>query len=389
MASKAKIIPPADSNKLATDILAAIMGVVSTTNADAILEQVMPKVEASILERYGCLPEVHEIRRVDLPATTVQGSVHEKFDEVLNIVNMDIPVYLTGKAGTGKNVICQQVATALGLDFYFTNAVTQEYKLTGFIDANGHYQETQFYKAFTNGGLFFLDEMDASIPETLIILNAAIANRYFDFPTGKVDAHPNFRVIAAGNTNGTGADNNYTGRYCLDRASLDRFAKVHIDYSPKIEKSMARNNMPLIDFCHTFRSITEKAGIECLFSYRSLDRIAKLETVFNDLAEVLSVSLLSGLDGDTIAILQNEFKKRDNMRNNKYAKALMGTAKWDFQEQETEIMEEKEETQGLPFGTLWGFDWTKNLPSLPDFKGTAWQYRPFTMEQVKCNFPPG
>ena len=79
-----------------------------------------------------------------------------------------------------------------------------------------------------------MDEMDASIPETLIILNAAIANRYFDFPNGKVSANPNFRVIAAGNTVGTGADNNYTGRYCLDRASLDRFAMVNIDYSEKI-----------------------------------------------------------------------------------------------------------------------------------------------------------
>lgn len=73
----------------------------------------------------------------------------------------------------------------MGLDFYFTNAVSQEYKLTGFIDANGKYQETQFYKAFTQGGLFFLDEMDASIPEVLVILNAAIANRYFDFSKWK------------------------------------------------------------------------------------------------------------------------------------------------------------------------------------------------------------
>lgn len=46
----------------------------------------------------------------------------------------------------------------------------------------GNYQETQFFKAFTEGGLFMLDEMDASIPEVLVILNAAIANRYFDFP---------------------------------------------------------------------------------------------------------------------------------------------------------------------------------------------------------------
>ena len=80
--------------------------------------------------------------------------------------------------------------------------------------------------------------MDASVPETLIILNAAIANRYFDFPTGRVRANPKFRVIAAGNTLGTGADINYTGRYSLDRASLDRFALVQIDYSREIENAI-------------------------------------------------------------------------------------------------------------------------------------------------------
>lgn len=63
---------------------------------------------------------------------------------------------------------------------------------------------SSMYKAFKYGGLFMLDEMDASIPEVLIILNAAIANRYFDFPApiGYVEAHPNFRVVSAGNTFG-------------------------------------------------------------------------------------------------------------------------------------------------------------------------------------------
>ena len=76
-----------------------------------------------------------------------------------------------------------------------------------------------------------LDEMDASIPEVLVILNAAIANRYFDFPApiGYVEANPNFRVIAAGNTTGHGADFEYVGRNQLDGASLDRFAVVKID----------------------------------------------------------------------------------------------------------------------------------------------------------------
>lgn len=238
---------------------------------------------------------------------------------MLKIVSLDIPVFLTGAAGTGKNVICKQVAKSLGLNFYFTNAVSQEYKLTGFIDANGKYQETQFYKAFTQGGLFFLDEMDASIPEVLVILNAAIANRYFDFPNGKVEAHPDFRVIAAGNTNGLGADNAYTGRYCLDRASLDRFALVDIDYSLEIEKSLCNGNMELIDFVHAFRKACSEAGIDCLCSYRTIERISKLENVFNNLKEILNISLVKGLsDEDMKIICKRIIDTNKDLVNNKY-----------------------------------------------------------------------
>ena len=318
-----------DNEKMLKAMMQAVTNAVVDVNADEIFDQLYPKIEEKIHQTYGFLPEIHEIRSPE-GIHKIVGTTHEKFDEVANIVNLDIPVYLTGKAGTGKNVICQQVAEALGLDFYFTNAVTQEYKLTGFIDANGNYQETQFYKAFTKGGLFFLDEVDASIPETLIILNAAIANRYFDFPTGKVNAHPNFRIIAAGNTVGTGADNNYTGRYCLDRASLDRFAMVNIDYSEKIEMAMAHDNKKLVSFCHCFRNITDKTGIECLFSYRTLDRIAKLEQVISNLSEVMAISLLKGIDEDTLTILRNELSNAPGMSNNKYAKAIINGNAWDF-----------------------------------------------------------
>lgn len=298
-----------------------MMSTIAKASEDEIMNIIVPKIDARIKEVYGFLPEKHEIKT---PTETrkIEGTLHEKFDEVLQIVNLDIPVYLTGKAGTGKNVICKQVAEAPGLDFYFTNAVTQEYKLTGFIDANGKYQETQFYKAFTKGGVFFLDEMDGSIPEVLIILNAAIANRYFDFPIGKVEAHPNFRIIAAGNTLGTGADNNYTGHYCLDRASLDRFALINIDYSPKIEKAMALNNMDLVNFAHAFRKATDSMGIECLFSYRTINRIAKLEQVFSNLKEVIQISLLKGMDVDDLNIINKELAKDKELKGNKYVEAM-------------------------------------------------------------------
>lgn len=220
----------ADTQTLLQNVENSMVEFLKETAINKVMDEVFPTIQEKIEKEYGFLPKVHEIKINDKPTVKLNETLHEKFDEVLKIVSLDIPVFLTGAAGTGKNVICKQVAKSLGLDFYFTNAVSQEYKLTGFIDANGKYQETQFYKAFTQGGLFFLDEIDASIPEVLVILNAAIANRYFDFPNGKVEAHPDFRVIAAGNTNGLGADNAYTGRYCLDRASLDRFALVDIDY---------------------------------------------------------------------------------------------------------------------------------------------------------------
>ena len=297
-----------------------INSVLSGVSSKEVIDRVLPEIEQKIKDTYGFLPIVHEIR---MPERTYKFTepLHEKFDEVTAIVSQDIPVYLTGKAGTGKNVICKQVAMALGLDFYFTNAVTQEYKLTGFIDANGTYQGTQFYQAFTKGGLFFLDEMDASIPETLVILNAAIANRYFDFPTGKVDAHPDFRVVAAGNTVGTGADSEYTGRYCLDEASLDRFAMVEISYSRQIEDALSNGDSDLVNFAHTFRDITEKAGLKCLFSYRTITRVAKLKSML-PLKEVLKISLLKGLDVDDINILKSELKSR-GMSSNPYGLAII------------------------------------------------------------------
>ena len=102
----------------------------------------------------------------------------------------------------------------------------------------GKFHETEFYRAFKNGGLFFLDEMDASIPEVLVMLNAAIANRYFDFPNGKIDAHPDFRIMRLVTLSVMVLVIKYVGRNQLDGASLNRFAILEIGYSPKLLKTV-------------------------------------------------------------------------------------------------------------------------------------------------------
>lgn len=273
------------------------------------------KTERIIMERLDAYVSDKVMTKVvqigDLPAVKIDGVTHSMFDTILKFVAMDEPVMLVGPAGTGKNVIAAQVAKAMGLEFYFSNAITQEYKLTGFVDAMGNYQKTQFYDAFTKGGVFLLDEMDASIPEALIILNCAIANRYFDFPkVGRVQAHKDFRVIACANTYGTGASTEYVGRNQLDGASLNRFALVEVDYDPRIEEYSAHGNRDVLDFCREFRRISEENGTHCIVSYRNIGMLEKMiDGAHMDEVSAIRSCVAKGLEKDTLRMIYNSMKE--------------------------------------------------------------------------------
>jgi hypothetical protein len=241
--------------------------------------------------------------KVEQPKSDNTIVKHYQYDVIKTCIKADIPVYLVGEAGTGKNFTLQEIAKDLNLTFYFTNSIQQEYKITGFIDAGGTYHETEFYKAFKNGGLFFLDELDASIPEVLVLLNAAIANKYFEFPTGRLDAHPDFRVVAAGNTSGSGANELYTGRLVLDSATLDRFVEIEFDYDRNIELSLAKGNTQLVNFTRSLREFCKNNGIRATFSYRMIISVTKLEAAGLDLKHILKIAVLKGMDKDTIRTL--------------------------------------------------------------------------------------
>ena len=322
------------ANKPTTDQVSTAMSVLENAIAKIIGETKQSEIEAQIMSgveqkvrdfiksEYGTI-ERKVVTVVDGKRFEGEGVTHEKFDTIIKFVANNEPVFLTGPAGSGKNVLCQQVAKALGLNFYFSNAVTQEYKITGFTDAMGVFHESQFYKAFKYGGLFMLDEMDASIPEVLVILNAAIANRYFDFPApiGYVEAHPDFRVIAAGNTFGLGANYEYVGRNQLDMASLDRFAVVRVGYDRNIELNVAQGNTELVDFAEDARNAAEKSGIRFIVSYRAIGRIAKLEGLLG-IDEVIRTCFAKSLEADDIKVLTSNMTV-----SNKYASALKKLAR--------------------------------------------------------------
>ena len=243
---------------------------------------------------------------------------HEMFDAVCTILKEECSVYLFGPAGTGKNVLCQQVAEELGLKFYFASSVQDRFDLIGYSDAMGKYVSTEFYNAFTKGGLFMLDEMDNSCEDALITLNSALANGYITFPIyGRVEAHKDFKVIAAGNTCGKGANELYTGRRPLDAATLNRFEFLEIGYDKRIEKKISKGDTALVNFVHDLRKSSKATGYPVVVSYRNINSITKLKKHFS-MKDCLKMCLLKGMGVDEIAVLHRGLCDK----RNEYAQVL-------------------------------------------------------------------
>jgi hypothetical protein len=248
--------------------------------------------------------------------------IHHKFPLLLAAVNAGVNVMLVGPAGSGKTTAAVKAAEALNLPFYGTGAISTEYKLTGFIDAQGRIISTAFRKAFEDGGVFLFDEMDASLPGALLAFNSALANDYYDFPDANVKKHPNFRAIAGVNTFGTGADRQYVGRNQLDAASLDRWVTLVWDYDMALEASfvgaprptgapLPRSVEPLceaeaqstavrfFDRVQKIRKAVTNLKIRHVVSPRATINGSKLLAAGWTWAEVEDAVIWKGLDADT------------------------------------------------------------------------------------------
>lgn len=276
------------------------------------IEAFVKDLAAQVEELKNQPKKVHEIR---LPEKVgkVEGITHPKYDEVLAMIAEGENVYLYGPAGSGKNVLCAQVAKGLGIPFYYQNTVLTKFDLSGFKNAVGDFEKTEFFEAFTKGGLFMLDEVDNSTAEAMVALNAALANGYYSFPgIGRVDVHPDFRCIAAGNTIGTGADSAYCGRYKLDASSRDRFCFEGIDYCEEIENAItAGDDTGLLVFAHDLRRAIQEVGAEIILGYRGISRLHKWQKVFG-FSKCLKKFVTKGLeevDKDTITEVQDALRR--------------------------------------------------------------------------------
>lgn len=166
---------------------------------------------------------------------------HKKFGESQILVKNGVAVLLTGERGCGKTTLVMQIAEDLGIKFYgmsMTRQTTLSH-IQGFMNIKGTYIPSQLRNAVENGGLFLLDEVDASDPNVLLCLNT-IENGYISFPDQIVQIHKDFRLMATSNPQDNHKD--YNGRSKLDAATLDRFDKVDLEKDDMLEQSIVDFN---------------------------------------------------------------------------------------------------------------------------------------------------
>lgn len=186
-------------------------------------------------------PVTVTVKAPDGTSTDV-GLQHKSFPTLLAACAARCNVWIAGPAGSGKTTAAQNVASALGLPFYYTGAVGDPFQIVGFVDASGRYSEPPIYKAYKHGGVFLWDEVDGSDPNALLAFNALLANGKAVFPNGEiVDKHADCIIIAAANTYGLGATAEYVGRNRLDAAFLDRFVQLDWPYDTDLEMAVSPN----------------------------------------------------------------------------------------------------------------------------------------------------
>lgn len=285
----------------------AIESISDTHKIEYAEERITNFIHDFMKKEYANIPKTYDVRVTDTEVNKVEGVTHKIFPKVCKLINMNKPVMLTGPAGTGKNFMVEQIAKALGKNFYYASTITQEYKLTGFIDAEGNYHSTELRRAMEDpdGAIFMLDEIDASIPETLVVINSLLANGYFDFPDKRVTANEGFRVICAGNTVGLGADMVYTGRNVIDGATLDRFVLVKMDYDKNIEQSLCPDE-ELKSFIYDVRRSAAKNHINCIVGMRCLKYAYEMLVNEFDKQDIVSDAIIKGLQEDDINVLKND-----------------------------------------------------------------------------------
>ena len=289
-----------DLNKALAD---AVLPIIRTElGVDGALKDEIAAAVASAVEKFT--PNVREIV-VSAPGREAinVGRQHESFETLVRAVSAGCSVWLTGPAGSGKTVGAEKCAESLALVFSAVSIgpQTTQAHLFGYMDATGTYRGTEVRTRFERGGLLLLDEIDRGNPGVLTALNALLANNVCAFPDGMIARHADFRVVAAANTTGSGADRQYVGALQLDAATLDRFVLIEWSYDAAFERELAGElgGKVGLEWCERVQTLRDAAAalkIRHVISPRATLNGIRLLMAHMTTTQVVEMCVWRGLD---------------------------------------------------------------------------------------------
>lgn len=241
----------------------------------------------------------------------VTGVTHRQFGDVLAMIAAGENVQLVGGPGVGKTHMCQQVAEALGLDFYVIGFHLQSTasELRGYMDATGNYVPTVVadWANNPNGGLLLCDELDRSHPGIQASLNSLLSNRFIMLPNRELirltDKHV---IIGATNTWGDGPTSEFPAAMPFSAEFKDRFAAIEIVIDEAIELAAAMAKGAATDlteravaYVRAVRSKVKSSAIAgVVVSPRASQRMAALLAQGMEWDTAVNVSLRKGMSDD-------------------------------------------------------------------------------------------
>lgn len=278
-----------------------------TVNEQQVRNIVKGEVEGLIATAVSDIarPQITMIQVNQQEPVQVAGRTHKQFQEVVSAMGARVHLYLTGSPGTGKTFVVEQAAEALGLSFYSIQCHAQmpASQVWGYFNATGECVGTLFRQAFEDGGVFLFDEIDNGNSNVLASMNAALANGVCAFPDGMVKKHPDFIVVAAGNTYGTGPDAMFVGRNALDAATLDRFVRRSflIDEDLENDVAMSISSDHAVSWLTTIRRYRERVeahNLRVIVSPRATFNGLRLLNAGWAKQDVVEATVLAGLTQD-------------------------------------------------------------------------------------------
>lgn len=221
-------------------------------------------------------------------------------DELKNVIlalELNIPCYVWGHKGSGKSELFEQIAARTKREFVRVQHTvnTEESHIVGQWVVKGG--ETVFELgplpvAMQNGWLYCADEYDFALPSVLSVYQAVLEGKALmikeaDAANRVIKPHPNFRIVATGNTNGSGDETGlYQGTNLQNSANYDRFGMViHKQYmNKKAESQILQNKIKLVkedadkmvEFASLVREAYDGAKISDVISPRTLIYAAKI-----------------------------------------------------------------------------------------------------------------